>query len=211
VYSEFLEVRNRIGVHYPSPFEKKYIILDYGYRNPTAVGFFAVDYDGIARMYDEIYVKETLIHDICEEIKKRDGWKTAVKLADPSIWNTQQDGKCIADDYAAEGIFLMPANNEVSQGIQKVNQYLKDGILLICENCINWFHERDRYKWKDLKPGQNRNEYEEPVKRNDHLMDMTRYFVNYIWAPVRPKETKVITQRQSALRLITHQKTITSF
>lgn len=210
VYSEYTE-QNRIPIHFPSPLERKYIVLDYGYRNPTAVGFWAVDYDGICRRYSEIYLAKTLIHDICNEIKKRDGWELAVKLADPSIWNTQQDGRSIADDYASEGIFFLPANNEVSQGIQKVNQLLKDKILLIAENCINWFYERDRYKWKDLKPGQSRNEFEEPVKRNDHAMDETRYFVNYIWAPIKPKELKPETSRASAVKLIKETKTITSF
>ena len=83
--------------------------------------------------------------------------------------------------------------------------------MLIAENCINWFYERDRYKWKDLKPGQSRNEFEEPVKRNDHAMDETRYFVNYIWAPIKPKELKPETSRASAVKLIKETKTITSF
>lgn len=209
VYSEFTE-SNKTALYHPSPYEKKFIVLDYGYRNPTAVGFFAVNYDGIAVMYDEIYLSETLIPDVANEIKKHEGWQQAVKLADPSIWNSQQDGRSIADDYASEGILFIPANNEVSQGINRVNQFLREKKLLIAENCINWFYERDRYKWKDLKPGQSRNEYEEPVKHNDHLMDMTRYFVNYIWAPVKPKEVKPISPRESAVRL-SKQKTISTF
>lgn len=199
VYSEYREDINRIPTIYePSEYEKKFIILDYGYRNPTSVGFWSVDYDGIARRYDEIYLAETLIGDIATEIKKRQGWKEAYKLADPSIWNIQQNGRCIADDYRDEGITFIQADNEVRQGIEKVNRLLKDGKMLIAANCVNWFWERDRYKWKDLKPGQIRNEYEEPTKKNDHAMDETRYFANYIYKPYEktPEEKEAEERRK---------------
>lgn len=210
VYSEYTEA-NKISFYEPTEFEKKYIVLDYGFRNPTAVGFFAVDYDGIARMYDEIYLRETLIPDIAREIKKRDGWREAVKLADPSIWNVGKDGRSIADDYTSEGIIFLPADNDVGQGIQKVNAKLKNKELLISEKCINWFWERDRYVWKNLRPGQSRNEYEEPVKKDDHLMDMTRYFVNYIWAPVKPKKKEIISPRKQAARYHREKMTAADF
>ena len=187
VYSDFTET-NEIGFYEPSDQERLCIVLDYGYRNPTAVGFFAIDYEGIARLYDEIYLAETPIREIANLIKQHKGWERAYKLADPSIFNTQQDGRSIADDYLEEGITFLKANNEVRQGIQKVNELLKEKRLLISKNCVNWFEERDRYVWKDLKPGMDRNEYEEPVKKNDHLMDMTRYFVNYIYEPKRKSE-----------------------
>jgi PBSX family phage terminase large subunit len=184
VYSDFSN-DNIIPYYRPMIEEKKYIVLDYGYRNPTAVGFYSVDYDGVARMYDEIYRAETLVHDIALEIKaKNPDYKSAILLADPSIYNTQQNGRSIADDYMDEGLTFLRADNDVSQGINRVNQLFKDKKLFISQNCTNWFYERDRYKWKDLKPGQDRNQYEEPVKRNDHLMDQTRYFVNYIWSPI---------------------------
>ena len=211
VYSEYTE-NNKIPYYVPKPFEKKYIVLDYGYRNPTAVGFWCVDYDGVARMYDEIYLAETLISDIAALIKEKDpDYRNSVKLADPSIFNVQQDKRSIADDYLKEGIVFSPANNDVSQGISRVNEYLKDGTLLVSEKCTNWFWERDRYKWKDLKPGQSRNEYEEPVKKNDHLMDMTRYFVNYIWTPIEKPPPPPPSYRREVIEKRKRTKTITQF
>jgi hypothetical protein len=162
-------------------------------------------------MYDEIYLSETLIPDIAREIKKREGWQRAMKLADPSIFNRQQDGRSIADDYGKEGLYFTPANNDVSQGINRVNVLLKDKKMLIGENCVNWFWERDRYKWKDLKPGQSRNEFEEPTKFNDHLMDLTRYLANYIFAPTKPRvKKKALSSRVQAQR-IGQYKTISTF
>ena len=211
VYSEYSE-KNKIPYYVPQLGEKKYIVLDYGYRNPTAVGFWAVDYDGYARRYDEIYLSETLISGIASLIKEKDpDYKESIKLADPSIWNTQQDGKCIADDYLKEGLTFLPANNDVSQGINRVNQLLKDETLLISEKCTNWFWERDRYKWKDLKPGQDRNEYEEPVKKNDHCMDETRYFVNYIWTPKKEEPPPKPSYRRDIIEKRKQAKTITQF
>lgn len=203
VYNEFSYARNKIPFYTPNDYERRILVLDYGYRNPTAVGFFAIDYDGVARLYDEIYLRETLIHDIAEEIKKREpNWRMVLKLADPSIWNVQKDGTSVADDYYRnEGLAFIPAPNDVSQGINRVNQLLKDGKLLISEKCTNWFWERDRYKWKDLKPGQSRNEYEEPVKKDDHLMDLTRYFANYTYAPKKPETEEEKKKREEKNRL----------
>jgi len=94
----------------------------------------------------------------------------------------------------------MKADNSVIQGINYVNTLFKEKRLYICSNCEEWFREAGNYKWKELKPGQVKNEFEEPVKHNDHAMDETRYFVNYIFVPTRPKqETKVLPNSRQAV------------
>lgn len=188
VFNEFIEAKNKTGIYEPAKHERITIVMDYGYRNPTSIGYYATDYDGVSRRYAEYYESGKLVSHIAGEIKKMHGWQTAVKLADPSIWNTQRDGKSIADEFAENGIYFTKANNDVMQGINRVNELLKTGKLLICSNCVNWFKEQGNYKWKEIKPGQERNEYEEPVKHNDHAMDETRYFVNYIYTPVEQKD-----------------------
>ncbi len=189
VYNEFIEAKHKLA-YAPTEGDNFYIVLDYGFRNPTAIGFWAVDYDGVAHLYDEYYESGKLVSSISREIKKNSFWQRAIKLADPSIFNVQRDGKSIADEFAENGIYFTPADNDVLQGINRVNELFKRGRITINPNCVNWLKEQGNYKWKEIKPGQQRNEFEEPVKRGDHHMDETRYFVNYFYAPEKISKEK---------------------
>lgn len=200
IYNEYIEAKHKTGIYEPSESERITIVMDYGYRNPTSIGFYSTDYDGISRRYAGYYESGKLVSYISDEIKKYKGWQNAIKIADPSIWNSQRDGKSIADEFAQHGIYWMKADNDVLQGINRVNEMFKQDKLLICSNCVDWFKEQGNYKWKEIKPGQERNEYEEPIKHNDHAMDETRYFVNHIYKPVK-LEVKTETPRQEAYRM----------
>lgn len=183
VYKEFMEKRNKIPVYEPTSGESIYIAMDYGYRNPTSIGFYAVDFDGIVRRYKELYQTGLQISEIATFIKSQSEFKTARLIADPSIWNVQRDGISVGLEFLSHGISFERADNSVAQGIDKVNEYLKTGRLLITENCISFLSEIGNYKWKAVKPGLPRNEYEEPVKKDDHAMDEVRYLINLIYAP----------------------------
>ena len=43
------------------------------------------------------------------------------------------------------------------------------------------------YRWKTLKIGEDKNEYEEPIKKADHAMDVLRYMINHLWTPTEIK------------------------
>lgn len=198
VFAEYLASRNKCGLYEPGPNEQRYIVMDYGYRNPTSIGFYSVDYDGNVRRYKEYYESGRQISDIVAYIKSNPEWEKAYRLADPSIWNVQRDGVSVGAEFALQGIYFERADNSVVQGIDKVNEYLRAGKLMICENCINMIREIGEYKWKAVKPGENRNEHEEPIKKNDHAMDELRYLVNYIYVPMKPDEKIPPTERTQA-------------
>lgn len=200
VYNEFLEKRNKIDLYMPSLSENLYIVMDYGFRNPTAIGFYSVDYDGTVRLYREFYESGRQISELSAYIKAHPEWQKARKLADPSIWNVQRDGVSVGEEFSRRGIYFERADNSVLQGIDKVNEYLKTSKLLICKNCIATLREIGDYKWKEIKVGQNRNEYEEPVKKNDHMMDNIRYMINYVYAPITQKESELIPLEGSYIR-----------
>ena len=65
---------------------------------------------------------------------------------------------------------VMPAQNNVMNGIRTVSGALKDGTLKICKNCADSRREFQLYRWDA-----NRRE-DAPVKENDHAMDDIRYF-----------------------------------
>lgn len=200
VYNEFVEAKHVIDSYSPSASEAHYIILDYGFRNPCAVLYAATDYDGVTRIYDEYYKPEQLISTISADIKKSKFFNRANLIADPSTKKTERDGKSVAYEFQQNDIFFQDADNDVLQGINRVNELFKVEKLLICRNCVNTLSEIGNYKWKEIRPGQQRNEFEEPIKKNDHAMDCIRYLANEIYKPAElpsdaPKWLKKLKQK----------------
>lgn len=70
------------------------------------------------------------------------------------------------------------ANNDVSNGIQKISNALNAGNLLIHESCKNLIEEMQSYAWdsKSALLG-----LDKPVKSNDHAVDALRYIINAIY------------------------------
>ena len=71
---------------------------------------------------------------------------------------------------------VIPAKNNVSDGISEVTIALKRGDIKICKNCTNSIREFSLYRW------QSTTNKDTPVKENDHAMDDIRYFVTTIMA-----------------------------
>lgn len=76
------------------------------------------------------------------------------------------------EEIANYGYNVHPADKDVWAGIQKV----KSMPLYITENSVNLLKEIKNYKWKLDKDGNVKPE-EEPVKKDDHLMDALRYAI----------------------------------
>jgi hypothetical protein len=113
--------------------------------------------------------------------------------ADPSVFNKYQAGiDSIAELYQREGVQLYAANNDVKAGIMRIKQLLKidpnhkhpltgelgsPRIFVVASKCLPFIEEIKTYKWKDMKAGSPNDPVEVPVKKNDHAMDMMKYFV----------------------------------
>jgi len=179
----------------------RYVVMDYGYRNPTAILWAAVSPHGQIFVYDSHYQAEWRIADHVPVIHAKCGndmiedW-----LADPSISKQGFDGKTISSEYEKFGIFWNPANNDVGAGINRVGEYLmqdeNDKCRLYIFNDIPHIHEFLKeiggYVWKDIKAGQDKPDPEAPKKKNDHLMDVLRYLVMWVHdnavGPVKSKD-----------------------
>lgn len=181
VWEEFSEAR-----HVINPFDvpkdwSKGIVLDHGFTNPTGVIWAGIDFDGKVFIFDEHYEKEKPISYHAEQIKKRDNARVSDWLADPSIFarNQSRNGQLfsIADEYRDHELYFRPADNNVLAGLNRVNEYFKSDKLFIFKSCVNLIEEVGGYKWKRLKPGQEKNAPEEPVKHKDHLCDCLRYMI----------------------------------
>ncbi len=207
VFDEF-----RRDVHVVAPFDipKDWTIfcgLDVGYTNPTACVFCAMDYDGTIWIFKEFYQSEWIIKEIVNGREGEPGLKQLAKgykldgiWIDPSSKaNRGKDSDFttyleeIPKDWS-----LIPANNDVSYGIDRIKTLLKPQgrlnrpKLFIFNTCTNVIDEMVKYRWKELTPGveNSQNQKEEPVKKDEHSVDACRYAI--CSRPEQPKPANTL-------------------
>ena len=67
---------------------------------------------------------------------------------------------------------VVPARNEVLDGIRQTASALQQGRIRICNTCRDAMREFSLYRWEE------RGDRDVPVKEHDHAMDDIRYFVS---------------------------------
>ena len=190
VYDEF-----EPGTHMLDAFDipdewRRIRVVDFGYTNAFVCQWWAVDDDGRAYRYREIYKTKTLVEDhakLINELSKGEHIET-------TVCDHDAEDRATLERY---GIPTIPANKAVSKGIQAVKARLRvagDGKprLYLVRGAL---HEEDQelreerkpvstdeeitaYQWQkgvDGKPNK-----EQPVKNNDHGVDAARYLVMYL-------------------------------
>ena len=180
VYDEFDSNKHMIdSCHIPDTFERGFV-LDHGFRNPTAVLYYAIDYDGNIYLYDEHYESEKPISYHAGVIKSKgilSGW------CDPSVFaKTQSRGTrmySLADEYKDFGITLSPASNSNElASIARVNEFFKADRIKVFKTLSNFEKEITSWKWKEVRPTANSlNLPEVPEDHNNHLMDTLKYLI----------------------------------
>jgi PBSX family phage terminase large subunit len=209
VYTEFERSKHVIKPFVIPKEWTRFIGLDHGYRNPAAAIFCAMDYDGNIYVYREFYQNEWIIEEI---VKGRKG--IGPGLVDligeekiEGIWidpSTKANRGKDSDfttylDYLPQKYALIPANNEVSNGIDRVKQLLKldsktkQPRIFFFDTCVNVIEQMAQYRYQELTPGQelDKNIKEEPVKKDDHAVDALRYAIMS-----RPEEPKIADLRE---------------
>lgn len=141
--------------------------LDVGW-NRTAAIWGAHDREtDIVYLYSEHYrgQVEPTVH--AEAIKARGKWMNGV--IDPaSRGRGQADGQQLMQNYIDLGLLLSKAENGVDAGLFDVWQRLSTGRLKVFKTLQNWLAEYRLYR---------RDEKGAVVKKDDHAMDATRYFI----------------------------------
>jgi phage terminase large subunit-like protein len=157
--------------------------LDVGW-NKTACVWGAKDpASGVIYLYSEHYQGQGEPASHAEAIKGRGKWIPGV--IDPACLGSNQiDGRTLMQMYCQLGLDLQPAINAVEAGIQDVWELLVGGRLKIFKTLTNWLQEFRGYHRDDKGNGK-------IVKREDHLMDATRYLVksgrDRMTGPPKPK------------------------
>ena len=172
VYDEYSEDRNlEDDIIVPDTWEKGFV-LDHGFRNPTAVLWYAIDHDGNIWLYDEHYERERPVSHHARCILER-GLDSGI--CDPSVLNqTQSKGSqilSIADEYREYGVTLTPALREEEYArIARVNEFFRSGRIKVCRKMRHFREEIAAWKWREVKPSQaNLNLPEVPEDRDNHL------------------------------------------
>jgi phage terminase large subunit len=196
IFSEFSR-----HIHVVKPFAipqewTKFVGADHGFRNPAAFIWCAVDYDGTIYAYKEWYHSEHTVKDIVQGSDKL-GTRGIVDFNGrdkiEGVWidpSTRANRGKDSDfqtylDYLPKEWSLIPANNEVETGIDriksmlKVNEKTERPRLYIFDTCTNLIEEISQYRYQELQPGQeaNQNIKETPVKKDDHAVDALRYAI----------------------------------
>ena len=155
-----------------------YVSIDYGTHNPCSMGLWVI-HDGKA-----LRIKESYFDSRAERVQRTDeehyaelerltkGYYIQAVVVDPSaasfIETIRRHGKYL----------VIPADNDVLNGIRCVASLIQAGLVTIHESCTASRREFGLYSWDD-KAKEDR-----VVKENDHAMDDIRYFCYTILAPL---------------------------
>ncbi len=179
--AEFIE---RAGMVYPEwnrnehvcvPFEippNWYVYggVDFGYTNPFAVVWAAIDPEGNYYIIDEYYERGRTMNEHIQNIKNRT-YKVNMFYADPS-------GPQYMAELQRRGLYVGPGNRDVVVGINRVAELLKTNKLKVFSTCDNVIEEFEHYSWESKKRGSRGDLSKEKVKKqDDHSMDALRYLV----------------------------------
>lgn len=168
----------------------RYIGVDWGFAKPWAVIWIAVDEDGRAWLYRELYKTQVVESEQARMIleAEADGEHITARYADDAMWATRGEAKPIADIYAENGVYLEKAGKGPGSrvtGWQRVHSYLKEGpacphhraldwetcpMLHVFTTCENW--------WRELSglPHATKGDVEDAdTNAADHIADSTRY------------------------------------
>lgn len=154
-----------------------YVSIDYGTHNPCSMGLWVI-HDGKALRIWESYfdsrkqrVQRTDEEHYAELERLTKGYYIQAVCVDPSaasfIETIRRHGKYM----------VIPADNDVLNGIRCVASLMQAGLLTIHESCESSRREFGVYSWDD-KAKEDR-----VIKENDHAMDDIRYFCYTIFAP----------------------------
>lgn len=162
-------------------YSQYFVSIDYGTLNPFSAGLWGKSGNAWYRIREYYY-------DGRSESKKNK-IKTAQKTDEEyyqeieKLTNGLHITSIVVDPSAASFIALIrrkgrynviPANNDVLDGIRYTSDCIKNGRILFNDCCTNTFAEFVSYIW-DTKHAEKTGE-DKPLKEHDHAMDDIRYF-----------------------------------
>jgi phage terminase large subunit len=158
---------------------EKYCALDYGLDMLAAL-FIAVDENGRAYVYDEIYESGLIVSEAAEKIRRKSEGDT-VFIAPADLWSRQKDsGRSIAELFAEGGVYLTRLCPERISGWLALKEWLKPdengrAMMQIDVKCKNLLRTLPLLMHDARRQG---DAATEPHERT-HAPDALRYFASF--------------------------------
>ena len=158
----------------PDGLQRFYVSCDYGTVNPSSFGLWGYK-EGVWYRIKEYYYDSKREG---QQLTDREYYSALERLC-----KNRQIDAVICDPSAASFITLIrragkyrviPAKNDVLDGIRRVSDTLASGQIKICKGCDDIIREFGLYRWEE---GGTK---DCPKKENDHAMDDMRYFVSTV-------------------------------
>lgn len=165
VYKEFS--RDRHVIHtLPTDFVETVAGIDFGFTNPTAVIHIARDRDENYYVTGEWYKTGRTEEQIAEYVRSCNFNRVYPDPESPSAIN-------VLNSKGIAVVEVIKNKDSIQNGINRVRELLKRGKLKIYKDCTALINEFETYSYPEKRP--NQNEYENPIKENDHALDALRY------------------------------------
>jgi phage terminase large subunit-like protein len=218
IYDEFSrnfhvipEISTETGI---PPIARTYVGIDPGMRHMAAILWAYLTPEDTMVVFDELALQGHNVAQVCEAIKlvnQKWGQRTEkgaiVSLnpewyvIDPAARNVMHNtGRSDQMEYTKNGIVTILGQNSKTAGISAVKQRLQTRRLLVTANCQQTIDQFRKYRWKTPTRSED-DPKEEPVKKDDHLLDALRYVVMSMpQAPQQAESEEVLTPLERAMR-----------
>jgi PBSX family phage terminase large subunit len=173
VYKEFSRERHLLSTEALTNLENKewkdiLVGIDFGFTNPTAIITIKVDKDNNFYILDEWYKTQKTNADVINYLK-------LMRPRPNEVFPDKAEPDRIKE-ISDEGFNCVDVNKDVEYGIQLIQQLLKQNKIFVSPHCENVIHEFETYRFANKRPANN--EFEKPVKENDHAMDSIKYVIS---------------------------------
>lgn len=174
---DFFDAQHHVIDHAPGPATMYFVSIDYGTQNPCVFLLFGYN----AGLYPNIWCEKEYYYDARAKMRQKSDYEYAqdfVKFLDgiqPEAIYIDPSASSLKVEFQRQGIKgVRDAINDVLPGIRFQGQLISNGTYKICSACKETIKEYSNYVWdeKSCKSGK-----EEPIKKFDHTLDATRYFL----------------------------------
>jgi hypothetical protein len=175
---------------------RRYRSFDFGYAKPFSIAWWAIDYDGRAYRYRELYgctgTPNTGLKwhplQIAQKIReiedKYEKGNYINGIADPSIWDASR-GESIAAAMEKAGVYWEPADNDRMSGKMQMHYrfaFDEEGLpmMYIFNTCKDFIRTMPSLVYDDLDVE------DVDTAQEDHIYDEARYFAQH--NPLAPRK-----------------------
>lgn len=169
--------------------------IDPGIRHPTGVVWCYLDSSDTLVVFDELCVRDLTVEQIARELHDRDsrwGRVPFPRIIDPSARNrTHVTGHSVQHEFNQQRIYTHLGHNARGAGINAVKERLErvdPPGLLVTANCVDLIAQFGRYRWASPPRSAEGRIKEEPVRRDDDVIDALRYVC--MSDPVKPPDPR---------------------